>query len=750
MNAALVLVGSFSVTIFLSAFLLFAVQPMFTKMALPLLGGAPNVWNTAMVFFQAMLLAGYLYAHLLAKYLPVRIQLGIHIAVMAAGAAFLPIVLSGDLAPAVGAPALWLIGLFAMTIGFPFFALSANAPLLQRWFSHTAHKSADDPYFLYAASNLGSLLALVSYPLLIEPAMGLATQSGVWAWGFYLLIAAIAVSGVAGWRSAKRVAAPAAGPLGAEGGGDWKSRIEWTAIAFIPSALMLGVTSHLSANVASAPFIWVGPLALYLLTFIVAFSKTRAISPEFIESIFPIVVLIGVFFIRQRIGSFSLAIAANLVIFFTIAQHCHNRLAALRPPPARLTEFYLAMSVGGVLGGAFTALIAPLVFNDVYEYAILMVASILVGLKALPGCADLRRIAALAIFGAAPLVAAASLLDFFNAPKIGVLAIDILALGVGYYLYRRRREVAAFAAGVGGLAVALAFAGAALSSEDGRTILFQERDFFGVLKVARNDSSLGPYHVFIHGDTTHNAQLRSDEFRREPLVYYSPKAPFGQAVDAMRRMKESPLSVAVIGLGAGAMACYARDGDDWTFYEIDRSVVRMAKDPALFTYLGDCLPEARIILGDARLKLNEARDKSFDLIIIDAFSSDSIPTHLVTREALALYQSKLKEGGLVFFHTTNRLVDVTSVAASLATGTAFSVRAIDYRRPEDDPLVGLRAPVRAVMVGPESVLESVLADYPGWKRFKPHPFVKAWTDDYSNVVGAIAAEASGGGRYIDQ
>jgi hypothetical protein len=750
MTAALVLVVSFAVTIFLSAFLLFAVQPMFTKMALPLLGGAPNVWNTAMVFFQAMLLAGYLYAHLLAKYLPVRMQLLVHLAVMAIGAAFLPIVLSGDLAPAVGAPAMWLIGLFAMTIGFPFFALSANAPLLQRWFSHTAHRSAHDPYFLYAASNLGSLLALVSYPLLVEPAMGLATQSGVWAWGFYLLIAAIALSGVAASLSARRVAAPAASQVGEDRSAEWKTRIEWAAIAFIPSALMLGVTSHLSANVASAPFIWVGPLALYLLTFIVAFSKTRAIRPEFIESIFPIVVLIGVFFIRQRIGSFSLAIAANLVIFFTIAQHCHNRLAALRPPPARLTEFYLAMSVGGVLGGAFTALIAPLIFNDVYEYAILMVASILVGLKALPGRADLRRIAALAVFGAAPLAAAAAIFDIFDASKIGVLTVDILALGVGYVLYRRRREIAAFAAGVGGLAVALAFAGGALSTEDNRTTLLQERDFFGVLKVVRTESSLGPYHVFIHGDTTHNAQLRADEFRREPLVYYSPKAPFGQAVDAMRRRKEGPLSVAVIGLGAGAMACYAKDGDNWAFYEINRSVVRMARDPALFTYLGDCLPEARIELGDARLKLKEARDKSFDLIIIDAFSSDSIPTHLVTREALALYQSKLADDGLVFFHTTNRIVDVTSVAASLAEGTGFSVRAIDYRRPEDDPLTGLRAPVRAVLVGRETVLESTLADYPGWKRFEPHPFVKAWTDDYSNVVGAIAANANGGGRHIDQ
>lgn len=750
MNAALVLVVSFALTIFLSAFLLFAVQPMFTKMALPLLGGAPNVWNTAMVFFQAMLLAGYLYAHLLAKYLPVRAQLGVHLVVMAVGAAFLPIALRGDLAPAVSAPALWLIGLFAMTIGFPFFALSANAPLLQRWFSHTAHQSADDPYFLYAASNLGSLLALVSYPLLVEPAMGLAMQSRAWAWGFYALIAAIAVSGVAAWRSAQRVTAPAESPLGAEGGGDWISRIEWAAIAFIPSALMLGVTSHLSANVASAPFIWVGPLALYLLTFIVAFSKTRAIRPEFIESLFPIVVLIGVFFIRQRIGSFSLAIAANLVIFFTIAQHCHNRLAALRPPPARLTEFYLAMSVGGVLGGAFTALIAPLVFNDVYEYAILMVASILVGLTAMPGRADLRRIAALAIFGAAPLIAAASLLDYFNAPKFSVLAVDLLALGVGYLLYRQRREVAAFAAGVAGLAIALAFADAALSADDHRTTLFQERDFFGVLKVVRNDSSLGPYHVFIHGDTTHNAQLRSDEYRREPLVYYSPQAPFGQAVHAVRWRKAGPIRVAVIGLGAGAMACYAENGDDWTFYEINRSVVRMAKDPALFTYLGDCLPDARVELGDARLRLKEAADGSFDLIIIDAFSSDSIPTHLVTREALALYRAKLKDDGLVFFHTTNRLVDVTSVAASLAEGTGLGARAIDYRRPEDDPLVGLRAPVRAVMIGPEPVLAATLADYPGWKRFTPHPLVKPWTDDYSNVVGAIAAEAYGGGAYLDQ
>ena len=744
------LVATFTASIFLSAFLLFAVQPMFTKMALPYLGGAPNVWNIGLVFFQAVLLGGYIYAHLISRYLSLKTQLIVHITIITAGFLFLPIAIPAGVTPVIEAPGIWLIGLFAAALGMPFFALSANAPLLQRWFSHTSHANAQDPYFLYAASNLGSLLALVSYPLIVEPSLGLAMQSNVWMIFYVVLLSAIGVAGIVALANNNGADNTATPKIEGHAHASWGQRAEWVTIAAVPSALMLGVTSHLSANVAAAPFLWVGPLALYLLTFIIAFSKKPALRPQLMEKLFPIVALLGLVFTALHFRSFSLVVSVNLIVFFVIAMHCHHRLAALRPPVARLTEFYLAMSLGGVIGGAFTALVAPVIFNNVYEYPLLIVASALVGVTVLPKMRDWGRalLAAIAVAGIFAIVVfglenAGIALNVANFLRTIVLVVVCISI---YGLYRRK---IVFAAALGAFALVLQFSGFLSNPDMHNKTVFNERNFFGVIHVYERESENEKFHLFAHGDTNHNAQFLDPELRREPLLYFSPDGPFGQAMRALRGPEERSLDVALIGLGAGAMACYAEQGDNWTFFEIDPAVAKMALDPKLFTYLSDCAPEAPIEIGDARLNLINKPAGAYDLVMIDAFSSDSIPAHLITTEALALYRSKLKPGGMIFFHTSNRLVDVSSVAIAVSQASGLTSIANDYFPPDDISFKSLRTQASAVLVGDQASIEAIATDLPQWKSRDPHHYVKAWTDDYSNIVSAIAAHSDGGNRGLE-
>ena len=744
------LVATFTASIFLSAFLLFAVQPMFTKMALPYLGGAPNVWNIALVFFQAVLLGGYVYAHLISRYLSLKTQLIVHVTIITAGFVFLPIAIPVGVTPVIEAPNLWLIGLFATALGVPFFALSANAPLLQRWFSHTSHANAQDPYFLYAASNLGSLLALISYPLLVEPGLGLAMQSNVWMIFYVVLLSAIGVAGIVALANNNGAEKSAAPVVEGHTRSSWGQRAEWVAIAAVPSALMLGVTSHLSANVAAAPFLWVGPLALYLLTFIIAFSKKPALRPQMMDKLFPVVALLGLVYTALHFKSFSLVVSVNLIVFFVIAMHCHHRLAKLRPPVARLTEFYLAMSLGGVIGGAFTALVAPVIFNNVYEYPLLIVASALIGISVLPKMRDYGRafLAAIAVagvffvvgFGLEKVELAPDAENFLRAVVLMVMCIAIFGM------YRRK---IVFAAGLGTFALVLQFSGFLSNTDATSKTVFNERNFFGVIHVYEREGDDGKFHLFAHGDTNHNAQLLDPALRREPLLYFSPDGPFGQAMRALRGPEQKSLDVALIGLGAGAMACYAERGDNWTFFEIDPAVARMARDPKLFTYLSDCAPTAPVEIGDARLNLISKPAGAYDVVMIDAFSSDSIPAHLITTEALALYRSKLKPGGMIFFHTTNRLVDVSSVAIAVAQASGLSAIANDYFPPDEISFKSLRSQTSAVLVGDMAQIDEISKSLPQWKARDPHHYVKPWTDDYSNIISAIAAHADGGNRGLD-
>ncbi|MEM9331540.1 MAG: fused MFS/spermidine synthase [Pseudomonadota bacterium] len=742
-NAGVLLAFCFTASMLLSALLLFFVQPMFAKMALPLLGGSSGVWNTAMVFFQAVLLGGYFYAHLLSKYFPFRIQILLHGLVLSSAMFILPIALpTGWDVPLTGTPTLWLLGLFGVALGVPFFALSANAPLLQKWFSYTNHKSAADPYFLYAASNLGSLLSLLSYPVLVEPFFRLSGQSFTWALGFAVLVLMIVGSGFLAAQFTSKTAVVSQAPENAAKPMTHIRRFVWVGYAILPSSLMLGVTAHLTSNVASAPFLWVMPLALYLLTFIVAFSPKPIISFKSVERVFPYVVVAALLLISVQTSNFAIEIFGNLLCFYIIAQMCHNRLAADRPSSENLTEFYFFMSLGGVIGGAITALIAPIIFNDVYEYHLILAVAGLVAVGTFPSKRALLR-----EIGIGLLIVAATAMFVTFANQLPVLIRNILLLSIvcfllfGVHLFRKMPVRLCFQL----LAIALlAISMRQVVSDKSQQIIFTDRSFFGVSKVIYKETKDGPVHIFQHGSTKHNVQLRATDALDYPLAYYSPEGSFGQAVDALRGRVPNP-SIAVIGLGAGAMACHVRSEENWKFYEIDPLVIEMARTQELFTYVNNCAPDAPIVTGDARLTLEKEAGSSFDLIMIDAFSSNVIPAHLVTLEALELYRSKLKAGGFVFFHTSNRNLDVSSVVLNVVEAAGLSARFIVTEPKESEKYYDQVSQSAAVLVGEnDAALDALLDDYPDWKKTKGSEIVGVWRDDFSHVLGALIANLSHG------
>lgn len=734
-----VLVTCFVASMFVSAFLLFLVQPMFAKMALPLLGGSSGVWNTAMVFFQTVLLVGYLYAHILSRYFPLRFQVLTHAAVLAIAVIFLPISIPDAWRnPGVETPTLWLLGLFTVALGAPFFALSANAPLLQKWFSNTSHPSAHDPYFLYAASNLGSLISLLGYPIVIEPSLILSDQSSGWALTYIVLIFMIMGCAILALRSSN-----ATGHSDDEIRTDQpvtiKRQLAWVGYALIPSSLMLGVTAHLTTNVASTPFLWVMPLALYLLTFVIAFSRKPVIPQSFVSGTFPFILLGTLILITLNATYFVAELVLNLGCFFLITQMCHNRLAQDRPQAAELTRFYLLMSLGGVIGGAITALAAPLLFNNVYEYHLMVAAAGLVALGAFPkGRAWLREILILLGLVAAVLIYlqyAKSIPLTFRAIALVVLAAALVS-GV---IASRKLPFRLFAhlAATALLCLNIKY----VVSDISERVIYSGRSFFGVSTVAFKQTDDGPLHIFNHGNTQHNKELRSPAARGYPLSYYSPSGPFGEVVRRVRDEK-GPIKVAIVGLGAGAMACHEKAGEKWDYYEIDPVVIEMARNPDLFSFMSDCAPNARVVVGDARLTLEKEPNTKFDLIMIDAFSSNVIPAHLVTLEAMELYHSKLKEGGYIFFHTSNRNLDVDSVVLNSAAALGYSTRAKYASKPGvSEPYPDHVTKTSAIMVAShDNQLEKLFTGAEGWKVREGEKIVGTWKDDFSHVIGALISK----------
>jgi hypothetical protein len=755
MKAGIVIL--FCLASFLGAFLLFSVQPMIGKMALPELGGTPAVWNTCLVYFQGMLLCGYLVAHGIASNRAMRrdwlfaCSLLALAALWGAGFVMQPVELESILGRPVATdtqPALVLLGALLRSATVPLVLVAATAPLLQAWFARTGHPRSSDPYFLYAASNAGSLLGLLTYPFLVEPNLGVAAQSRAWQAGFLVLAVLIAICGMAAWGLGRSgsMGEPAV-DLGQESGLLGESvrggrerlvarYLRWIVLVFVPSSWLLGVTTYLTTDLAPIPLLWIIPLALYLLSFILAFARATAGMARAAQALLPYILVPWVLVMSAGFAH-AVWVPLHLVAFFIGSLTCHGALAQARPPAADATIFYLTIALGGLFGGIFNALVAPIALNRIVEYPLAVVLACLVvpqdeswfrprGLKIWLG--DL--LVAGIVFLLAALVATnqAGLAD----SMLGVLGV-MIASGLGLYACATaRRRPVRFA-----LVVVSVLAATGLAPGPGGRLLYIARSFFGVLRVT-HDAEQNVHRLF-HGSTLHGQQSLDPLLRREPSTYFTRSGPIGQVFGAQKqRLGEPGTRVAIVGLGAGTLAAYAKPGQRWTFYEIDPVVERIARDPRFFTYLEDCQADSvEVVLGDARLRLRDAPDRVYQLIVLDAFSSDSLPVHLISREALALYRAKLAAGGVLAFNMSNRYLDLDPMMSRQAEDAGLFYRAChDLERSDTEKRAGKQPTIWAVMAAAEQDLGGLESDA-RWQHSAPRPRSRAWTDDYSDLASYL-------------
>jgi hypothetical protein len=774
----------FSIALFVSAALLFFVQPMFAKMVLPLLGGTPNVWNTCMVFFQAALLAGYAYAHAAPAWLGVRRQAAVHLLLLLLPFLVLPIAVAKDWVPPGDAdPTLWLFTLLTISVGLPFFVVATTGPLLQKWFAETDHPAARDPYFLYSISNLGSMLALLGYPILLEPALTLGQQGWLWTLGYGLLVFLIAGCAVLLWRSSPTRAQTS----GIRGQGSAENRREqntealppfssfagalirlrWIALAFVPSSLMLSVTTYLTTDIAAIPLLWVIPLALYLLTFILVFARKPPVPHALMVRLAPLVILLLTIIILSEANEpIWLLVPVHLMTFFIIAIVCHGELARLRPPARHLTEFYLWMSFGGVLGGLFNALVAPLVFTAVAEYPLVLVLACLLRPSSairgqgpegrgrnrtrmdadsadnrgsfirglfLPRTLDIILPFLLAVVTAVLVLGLQTLDMKAFLQSLGMESYDTplkmgLMFGVpGVICYTFLLRPIRFGLGIG----ALLLASGLHQSVYGSTV-YRERSFFGVHKVAF-DSKWNQY-ALVHGNTVHGWQSLDPKRRHDPLGYYHRSGPIGQVFAAFSGKDAKP-HIGLAGLGAGSLAAYGEEGQHFTYYEIDPTVKKIASE--YFTFVPDSRAHVDVVLGDARLTMKGAPDHRYGIIVMDAFSSDSIPLHLLTREALDLYKTKLADDGILAFHISNRYLDLEPILGDLAHDAHLLCWVQnDLELGPGDQADG-KAPSRWVLMAREEKHLGQLARDRRWTPVRGRRGTKVWTDDFSNLFSVF-------------
>jgi hypothetical protein len=719
----------FCAAIFLSAVLLFSVQPLVGKLLLPLLGGAPSVWNTVMVFFQAMLLAGYAYAHFSFQKFG-RVQPVIHIVLIVIAALLLPFGINASPADPLynSHPALWLLVVLGLNIGVPIFVLASTAPLLQKWFATTGHRAARDPYFLYAASNLGSFGALLAYPVLIEPHLRLQAQVRTWSIGFWLL--GICIAGCAFLRRQNADSLPAdqakspAEPLSKAT--LWK----WVGLSFIPSSLMLGVTNYITTDVASIPLLWVLPLGLYLLTFVIAFGRHSQNVDLASSRAVPILAIAVVFsMIVQATEPVIVLVLLHLLFFVFAALQCHLKLARGRPPSDHLTQFYLCLSVGGVLGGVFNALVAPMLFSAIIEYPLIIVIATVIGFpvrtspKPKPSIPPVYG-GAMIILG---LAIASAVIVIASARSIGLGNILAGLTVLACYLLVRRPIRYALALGT-----LLLFTTAFRHTQS--RVIERDRNFFGVLRVA--DDSATQLRRLYHGTTIHGIQFTQPERKCEPSSYYHRQGPVSQ-IHELFEISDLPKNVALVGLGAGAMLTYSKPQEFWTIYEIDPDVIRVAQDPRYFTFMRDCTAaKYSVELGDARLRLQSSPDSHFGIIYIDAFSSDVIPMHLLSLEAVRLYRQKLVPDGILAFHLSSRHFDLEPLLANL--GKALGLHCFSSARgdiTETARAEGGFDSTWSILV-PPARLPNVQSQAT-WSPVAPKPEAPLWTDDFSSLIGVL-------------
>ena len=759
-----VLVLAYTVTLFGSALLLFTVEPMFAKLVLPLVGGTPSVWNAAVLFYQAILLAGYAFAHVTTRWLGLRRQALLQCAIVLIPLAVLPFHLpAGWSPPTAGNPLVWLLVLLTVAVGLPFFVISTTSPLLQRWFGGTGHAHADDPYFLYRASNLGSMIGLLAYPLVVEPTFTLATQADLWRWAYLIFAALVMVCAVLLWRASRQTPdtdtgiaiarntesrrsdtavggstepqqtdpaeVPITSPQRSNLPVTWGQRLRWVALTAIPALWMLAVTSYLTTDIAPIPLLWVIPLAVYLLSFIIVFAPKPLLSHERLLKWWPaMAVMLTILISLPTARPIWLVLLLSLGTFLGGAMLCHGAVARDRPVVEHLTEFYLWIALGGVTGGALSVFVAPVLFSGYTEYPLAIIATCLL-LPTTPG-AGWRTRWNVAVPGALLVLVTVLALGMralgnTSADVYAPVVVGIPALAC-YQFARRDRAL--------GLGLAAILVGSALPWATPNTVLFATRDFFGTHRVILDNN--GTIHTFMDGSTVHGAQF-VDSRRDMPIGYYAQSGPLGDLFTALHG-RDASWSVATVGLGTGTMACYARPAQNWTFFEINPTVLQIATDPSLFTYLHDCLPASpHVVIGDGRLSLAQVGDHSYNLIVLDAFGSDHIPVHLLTREALQLDLAKLTSDGVIAVHISNRYVDLTPVLASLSKDAGL----VGYERYEQtvsdaDKQLGI-LPSRWVVLARNNASLGGLPSASGWAPITAPPGFRVWTDDFSDVLSVL-------------
>ncbi len=708
------------VTICTGSFLLFLVQPMIARMALPRLGGAPTVWNSAMLVYQALLLGGYAYAHWLGRFAPRR-QAAIHLSLFVAAAIMLPIGLVASTPSANINPFLWVPWLFIASIGPLFFVVAAQAPLMQRWF---AAAGGGDPYPLYAASNLGSFAGLIAYPLIVEPLLPLNGQSWLWTSGYVLLISLVALCALALPRGA-------AVPEHVSGGKTPpRDIVTWMILAAISSGLMLSTSTHLTTDIVAMPLLWVVPLGLYLLSFSVAFSTKRT-WPDAITSATPIFLLAGGGTAFANSSKYPLVFAVvGLVLLFAVSVTLHAKLFERRPEPSRLTTFYLAMSAGGALGGLFCALVAPMLFDWGYEHPILIVAAAL-------------------IVATTPLLGIGE--RIWVSPQRTTVSAAIIVMSIAVAIYAHQTALPNIMAGAAIVTIALGLVAvgnravfatclvALMMTLGGSKILAkslttndQVRSFFGIYSIT---TSPGVNRALVHGTTIHGLQSLVRGRETDPLTYYAPKSGVGLALANLSALYGAGARVGIVGLGTGTVACYAKPDQDWRFYEIDPAIATMARDPARFTYLLRCLPDVPVLIGDARIVLKDEKPSGLDTLVIDAFSSDAVPMHLLTREAMEIYRRRLVPDGLLLIHISNRFLDLEPVlAAAKANGWHAILR--DYHPDQVEAKRGYTGSVWVALANDPVVLARVQATSATlpWRSLNRRANNAGWTDDHASIL----------------
>jgi SAM-dependent methyltransferase len=720
----------FVVTIVTGSFLLFLTQPMIARMALPRVGGAPSVWNSAMLVYQLLLLAGYAYAHWAARLRP-RKQISIHLVLLGLAALTLPIWLRNIYPPSDFEPTLWVPYFLLISIGPLFFIVSAQAPLMQRWYA--LETSRGDPYPLYAASNLGSFAGLLSYPLLVEPLMTLQQQSWLWTAMYAFLFLLVIACALTVPADAVEVV-----PEETEAPPTTRRYLHWIALAAVPSGLMLSTTTHLTTDIVAIPMLWVLPLGLYLLSFVIAFASWRK-PADFITMLAPIIILVagGLVFGRGTENPLY-PVTLGLLLLFATAVALHSEMFRLRPAAGHLTRFYLAMSIGGMLGGLFCAIVAPLIFDWAYEYPLLILGAALLvpQIPLVPWLKGQETLMRVALPLMAVLLAAAVYIMRTKGfePRM-VLAGSILISLVALACLGRHM---AFALCLLALMVSYDDRGVLQTSfNGGRT-----RSYFGIYEVyTRADGSA---RVLTHGTTLHGIQNLDPRLEREPTSYYARRSGVGIALTNADSMFGAHPRIGVVGLGSGTLSCYAFPNQSWTFFEIDPAMVEVARNR--FTFLGKCAPQARIVLGDARLSLRDRTPpNSIDILAIDAFSSDAVPMHLLTHEALQVYGRAVQPNGIVLFHISNRFLDLRPVIAELAASSHWYAAMLEYVPTEEEQAQNATISVWIALSRSPDTLQRLMqlsgSDATAWRSVDPTPGFSGWTDDHASILPILNFES---------